>query len=117
MNTILLVDDDEAILDVLQIILRDEGYGCLAALESEKALALARAIKFQLIIVDLMMYPLDGVELVAEIRKLPHLYKTPIIMISAHNDGERRSKECNCQFYLPKPFDISDLIRAVNKFI
>jgi two-component system alkaline phosphatase synthesis response regulator PhoP len=103
--TILLVDDEADILEFLGYNLEKEGYRVLKAKSGQKALKLAREHKPQLIILDVMMPVMDGMETCAEIRKIPELAGTLIAFLTAR--GEDYSQiagfEAGADDYITKP--------------
>jgi CheY-like chemotaxis protein len=111
MNTILVVDDEPDIRELLVDILRDEGYVTLAAGDGVAALEVLRETAIDVVIADTMMPRLGGVELVRWMREHPALRDVPVILMSAalrpNLDG---FSVCT---FLPKPFDVSTLLDAV----
>ena len=103
--TILLVDDEPDILEFLGYNLEKEGYRVLKAKNGQKALKLAREHKPQLVILDVMMPVMDGMETCAEIRKIPELSGTLIAFLTAR--GEDYSQiagfEAGADDYITKP--------------
>jgi two-component system alkaline phosphatase synthesis response regulator PhoP len=103
--TILLADDEPDILEFLGYNLEKEGYHILKAKNGQKALKLAREHKPQLIILDVMMPVMDGMETCAEIRKIPELAGTLIAFLTAR--GEDYSQiagfEAGADDYITKP--------------
>ena len=103
--TILLVDDEPDILEFLGYNLEKEGYRVLKAKNGQKALKMARHYKPQLVILDVMMPVMDGMETCAEIRKIPELSGTLIAFLTAR--GEDYSQiagfEAGADDYITKP--------------
>jgi len=103
--TILLVDDEPDILEFLGYNLEKEGYRVLKAKNGQKALKLAREHKPQLVILDVMMPVMDGMEACTEIRKIPELSSTLIAFLTAR--GEDYSQiagfEAGADDYITKP--------------
>jgi two-component system alkaline phosphatase synthesis response regulator PhoP len=103
--TILLVDDEPDILEFLGYNLEKEGYKVLKAKNGQKAVKIAREHKPQLIILDVMMPVMDGVEACTEIRKLPELAGTLIAFLTAR--GEDYSQiagfDAGADDYITKP--------------
>ncbi|MFK5997459.1 MAG: response regulator [Rhodobacterales bacterium] len=111
---ILVVDDDEVILELLSVILEQEGHTNLAVSNSgEHALELIdKTLRpFDCILLDIQMPKMDGIELCAKI-KTNSIYKdTPIIMISAMStkDYINRAFAAGASDYITKPFDVLEL--------
>jgi two-component system, OmpR family, alkaline phosphatase synthesis response regulator PhoP len=103
--TILLVDDEPDILEFLGYNLEKEGYKVLKAKNGQKALKIAREHRPQLIILDVMMPVMDGMEACIEIRKIPELADSLIAFLTAR--GEDYSQiagfEAGADDYITKP--------------
>ena len=114
---ILIVDDEENLLLLLERILSKQGYQVITAQNSHEALALAEKRVFQLAILDIKMFPLDGVELLNEIKtRCP---STEVIMITAYPTAGTRA-EClkkGASTYLTKPVDIQELKSTVKSLL
>ena len=112
MKTILVVDDEPAILDLLTMILDDEGYDVLPAGDGMTALEVLSGTAVSLVIADVMMPRLGGVDLVRAMRARKDLQTVPAILVSA---ADRPSVDGlgDCVF-LPKPFDVAELLDAVH---
>jgi adenylate cyclase len=105
---ILVVDDNEDNRYTLVRRLEREGYRDLAtAADGREALDRLAAGAFDLVLLDVMMPELDGIETLARIKADPGLRHVPVVMISAATDLERvvRCIELGAEDYLPKPFD------------
>ena len=103
--TILLIDDEPDILEFLGYNLEKEGYQVLKAKNGHKALILARESRPQLVILDVMMPGIDGMETCTEIRKIPKLGNTLIAFLTAR--GEDYSQiagfDAGADDYITKP--------------
>ena len=103
--TILLVDDEPDILEFLGYNLEREGYKVLTAKNGQKALKMARAYKPHLVILDVMMPVMDGMEACSEIRKIPELSGILIAFLTAR--GEDYSQiagfDAGADDYITKP--------------
>ena len=112
MKKILVVDDERPISDIIKFNLTKEGYEVVTAFDGREALEQFEAEKPDLVILDLMLPELDGLEVAKEIRKTSH---TPIIMLSAK--GEVFDKvlglELGADDYIMKPFDSKELVARV----
>ena len=111
METILLVEDEPAILDMLVDVLRAEGYATLAAQDGLAALELlARGVP-DLVLTDAMMPGLDGPALVRRIREEPALREVPVVLASAVLRPDLSGLDGVT--FLAKPFDLDALLGAV----
>ena len=112
---ILVVDDEQLLVKGIKFNLENEGYQVETAFDGKTALDLARNNNYDLIILDLMMPEIDGLECCMKIREFSNV---PIIMLTAR--GEDADKiigfECGADDYITKPFNILELkarIRAM----
>lgn len=110
---ILVVDDDTAILRLLSTNLKARGYDVLTATDGEEALEAVQKEYIDLIILDIMMPKVDGVQVCRHIREWSDI---PIIILSARGDENDKVKclELGADDYLTKPFGISELMARIN---
>ncbi|MFP2932147.1 PleD family two-component system response regulator [Pyxidicoccus sp. 3LG] len=83
MNTVLLVDDEPSLLDLYTLVLEDMGYVVATAADGEQALQMAPRLRPDLIITDLMMPRMNGLELCLCLREDPRLREIPVIIHSS----------------------------------
>lgn len=109
---ILVVDDDPAISRLLCANLKARGYEVITAVDGEEALEMMDREIVNLIILDIMMPGVDGVEVCRRIREWS---RVPIIMLSARGDekGKVNCLELGADDYLTKPFGVAELIARV----
>jgi two-component system alkaline phosphatase synthesis response regulator PhoP len=116
---ILLVDDEPNIIEFLEYNLRKEGYEVHSCNNGKAALALAQELKPHLIVLDVMMPGMDGIETCKEIRQIPALKNPIIIFLSAR--GEDYSQiagfEAGADDYVAKPVKPRVLISRINAFL
>ena len=113
-KNILIVDDEKNLLLLLEKILTRQGYQVVTAHNSYDARALLETRMFQLAILDIKMFPLDGVFLLGEIKSRSP--STEVIMITAYPTIDTRN-ECmkkGASTYLTKPVDIQELKTTVD---
>ena len=110
---ILVVDDDTAILRLLSTNLKARGYDVLTATDGEEALEAVQKDYIDLIILDIMMPKVDGVQVCRHIREWSDI---PIIILSARGDENDKVKclELGADDYLTKPFGIAELMARIN---
>lgn len=115
MNTILIVDDEYLIADILGFALEDEGYLVEKASNGSKALEALKEKRVQLVITDYMMPLLNGEELVRAMREDPTLSELPVILMS----GAQASQGCPALFaaIFDKPFDMDEMIAKVRQLL
>ena len=121
MKTILIIDDEYAIVEVLMELLRDEGYRVVTAANGKDGLERLEREKPDLVIVDYMMPIGDGRELVQKMRTLPEHRSTPIVMMTsaakevALSDGHGGLLDVSA--FLNKPFALEDLLATISALI
>jgi DNA-binding response OmpR family regulator len=114
---ILIIEDDPSILRGLQLNLSMEGYTVRSSMDGEQGLAMARSEEPDLVVVDVMLPSLGGLEIVREIRKDdPDL---PVLILSAK--GQEADKVAGLQLgaddYLVKPFGLKELLARVDALL
>ena len=115
MAKILVVDDEQVLVKGIKFNLEHEGYQVETGFDGEQAVDLARNGNFDLIILDLMMPEIDGLEACMRIREFSNV---PIIMLTARSEDTDKiiGFECGADDYITKPFNILELkarIRAM----
>lgn len=109
---ILVVDDEQAIADIIKFNFEREGYGVDIAKDGLEALNFVKDNTYSLILLDIMMPKLNGFDTLKEIRKS---HKTPVIMLTAREDEVYKvlGLELGADDYVVKPFSIRELIARV----
>ncbi|MBE6063664.1 MAG: response regulator transcription factor [Clostridium butyricum] len=113
---ILVVDDDKAITDAIEIYLVNEGYNIIKAYDGIEALKVLESEEIHLIIMDIMMPNMDGTRATVKIREEKQI---PIIMLSAKSEETDKILGLNlgADDYVTKPFNPLELIARVNSQI
>jgi two-component system, response regulator, stage 0 sporulation protein F len=114
---ILVVDDEEGARDLFNTILTDEGYDVSLANGGEEALGLFKSNPFNLVITDIKMPVMDGLQLLQEIRKMGS--KTDVIMVTAYGEVESylKAMSLGAAEYINKPIRIKELKQIVHKVL
>ncbi len=109
---ILVVDDDQEIRKLIQIYLENDGYTCHLASDGEEALRMVREQPIELMVLDVMMPKVDGLEVCREVRQERNL---PIIMLSAKSEDidKIHGLTSGADDYMTKPFSPLELIARV----
>lgn len=109
---VLLVDDEVDVLEILAYNLRQEGYEPLTAEDGQVALELARTHQPSLILLDIMMPGMDGLEVCRQLRKLPETRESHIIFLTARSEefAEMAGFEAGADDFLVKPIRPKALI-------
>jgi DNA-binding NtrC family response regulator len=114
---ILVVDDEEGARELFNTILTDEGYEVSLAPGGVEALELFKSNPFNLVITDIKMPVMDGLQLLQEIRKMGS--KTDVIMVTAYGEVETylKAMSLGAAEYINKPIRIKELKRIVYKVL
>lgn len=109
MQTILIVEDEKRVADLLKIGLEENGYQTLVAYDGAMGLRLFQSNSFQLVISDIILPKLDGFELCKEIRKVNE--RIPILMLTALGSADDKLEgfDAGADDYMVKPFDFREL--------
>jgi PAS domain S-box-containing protein len=110
-STVLIVDDDTAVREILAALLQNQGYHLVLAATGAEALEQAAALRPDVILLDIMMPEMDGFEVCRRIRATPHLADISVIIITALDDREARLHgiEAGADDFIAKPFDKTEL--------
>ena len=111
-GTILLVDDDSALCELIGDVLSNAGFTLESALDGGRGLARALQEHFDLVLLDVMLPVLDGFEVLRQLRRRSSV---PVIMLTARNSQQDRVAGLNAgaDDYLPKPFGTEELLARV----
>lgn len=114
-GTILIVDDEQAIRESLSLILEDEGYTCLSAADGFGALQLIKDKSIDVLITDVHMPNMDGLQLLLETKKSSPDTHSIVITAYSETDNAIKSLHMGASGYLIKPLDFDDVIQRVNE--
>lgn len=115
-RTVLVVDDDPDIVDVIGMILENQGYEVLKASNGAEALRRLRGSpKPGLVLLDLMMPVMSGWEFRAEQMLEPALAAVPVIALSGDGSVAEKAASLGASGHLKKPLDFDTLVRAVGR--
>ncbi len=119
MKKVLVVDDEKAIVQMLSMNLKSFGYNVIAAYDGYEALDILNYEKVDVILLDIMMPDMDGIEVCNRIKSNPETRVIPIIMVSAKTQIEDKVLGLNngADDYLIKPFDIQELKSRIDAAI
>jgi DNA-binding response OmpR family regulator len=111
-RTILVVDDDKKIVELVSLYLKRDGYSVLAAYDGQEALDTARRKQPDLIVLDLLLPELDGTDVCRLLRAESHV---PIIMLTARSTDEDKllGLDIGADDYLTKPFNARELVARI----
>lgn len=118
-KTCLVVDDSAAMRQLLTLAMQDAGYEVLVAENGSDALARVQGAKIDMVITDLNMPHMDGIDLIKLLRGMPDHKFTPIVMLTTEAQEEKKmeGKAAGASGWIVKPFTPEQLIKVVRKFL
>lgn len=113
---ILIVEDEKNMSDLLKLELTHSGYQCDQALDGEKGLLMALKNDYELILLDLMLPRINGIELC---RRLREVKQTPVIMLTARDEvmDKVNGLQVGADDYLAKPFAMEELLARIGALL
>ena len=117
MKHVLVIEDELALADLIQNVLEDEGYRVSLAFNGEHGLRLLQQGRPDLILCDVMMPILNGLEFCKRVQANRRYSTIPIVLMSAVPQMLAEQFECRPAAYLAKPFDMDDLLMLVHDLI
>lgn len=117
MGLVLIVDDDALLLSVMKSFLRVEGHEVISAPDGNKALGIVKSVDLDLVVSDIRMRPMDGMELLKLIKdEKPAL---PVVMLTAYGSAktQKEAADLGAFAYLSKPFTNDEVITTVRAAI
>jgi CheY-like chemotaxis protein len=113
--TILLIEDEPDIRELIVFLLSSKGYEVLAASDGHEALEMLSRSRPALILLDMKMPGMDGWTFVQSYRKSSP-DPAPIVVVTAAEDARKRAEEVGALGAIGKPFDLDDLVATVQRF-
>ncbi len=118
MAKVLVVDDDPVILDVCADLLESEGYAVALAANGQQAINQLGAEAPDVVLMDIMMPVLNGVEACRRIKADPHTADIPVVLMSARTNLNRQNQELDtADALVAKPFDIDYLLNTIQELL
>jgi two-component system cell cycle response regulator DivK len=116
-KTVLVVDDVPENLALMIVMVKSFGYDAITAEDGRQAVEKAREFRPDLILMDLMMPVMDGLEATKIIREAED-GRTPIVAVTAyHRDYHHRALEAGCDGVIPKPINFDDLRSVIDHYL
>ncbi len=114
--TVLVIDDDPVILELLRVNFEIEGFDVICAADGEEGLKRAQTDRPDAVISDIMMPRRDGLQLLADLKADPSTQDLPVILLSAkaQKNEVQQGLEMGADDYITKPFDPLELIDRLN---
>jgi DNA-binding response OmpR family regulator len=112
LKKVVVVEDEDAVAHLIEATLGDAGYLCLRARDGEEALKLSKREEPDLLVLDILMPKMDGLEAVRRLKSDPVQSRIPVLMLTALGsiDDRVRGLGAGADDYLPKPFDVRELL-------
>lgn len=110
-DAILIVDDNPANLKLARVLLAGEGYRVRTAADAEEALLLLREFRPRLILMDIQLPGMDGLQLTRRLKSDPATRDIVVVALTAYamKGDEQRVRDAGCDGYIPKPIDTRTL--------
>jgi two-component system chemotaxis response regulator CheY len=117
MASILAVDDSASMRQMVSFTLKSVGHQVTEAEDGMVALNLAKSGSFDLVITDVNMPNMDGISLIAELRKLPNFKFTPLLMLTTESSSDKKmaGKNAGATGWIVKPFNPDQLLAVIKK--
>lgn len=118
LHRVLVVDDDADLVELLEYNLQKEGYDVRTATDGRKALEIAKTYLPELVLLDIMMPQLDGIETGRQLRDIPELRQTYILYLTARSEeySEVAAFDVGADDYITKPIKPRALMSRINAF-
>ena len=118
-RTILIVDDERDLVETIQYNLEQEGYACDVAYDGEQALEEVKRKRPDLILLDLSLPKLDGVEVCRRLKEDDAYKDIPVLIftIKTQSDAMSQCARAGADEYIIKPYGISTVIEAVKEYV
>lgn len=118
-KTILIVDDSDSLRQVVNIALSGAGYNVIEACDGKDALSKLNGTKVHLIVSDVNMPNMNGIEFVKQAKQLPQYKFTPVIMLTTENQQSmmEEGKKAGAKAWMVKPFKPAQMLQAVSKLL
>lgn len=119
MRRILTVDDSASVRQMVSFTLRNAGYEVVEAVDGKDGLSKVSSDKFDLIVTDLNMPNVDGIQLITAVRKLPGYSFVPILMLTTESQAEKKDagRKAGATGWIVKPFSAEKLIEVAQKLV
>ena len=116
-KNVLVIDDDRALVKIIDNYLQSQGYSVFSAFDGEEGLAKLKEVNPQLIILDIHMPKMNGYNFILEAKKIINFKSIPIIVLTAKEGMDELFKMEGVQEYLVKPFQPDWLLEKIKKYI
>jgi CheY-like chemotaxis protein len=118
-KSILIVDDNQANLKLARVLLEGEGFDTRTAVDAEEALDALQNFKPDLILMDIQLPGIDGLELTRQLKALPTTKDIRIVALTAYamKGDEQKARDAGCDGYITKPIDTRTLSDTIARYL
>jgi two-component system chemotaxis response regulator CheY len=119
MANVLTVDDSPSIRQMIKLVLAPEGHNVVEAADGAAGLAVGKTQKFDLVITDLNMPVMNGMEMIRAMRALPSFVGVPIVFLTTESDDavKQEAKAAGATGWITKPFKPEQLLAVIAKLV
>jgi len=119
MTHILVVEDNPLNMELISDLLESYGYEVTGANDGEEALEIISGSAFDLILLDMQLPKMDGLEVLENLKSNPATVDITVVALTAHamKGDEKKFKEAGCSGYIPKPIEVHKLQSAIAQYI
>lgn len=119
MATILAVDDSASMRQMVTFTLKGAGFDVIEAVDGVEALGKAQGASVDLVLTDVNMPNMDGIQLVKELRTLPNFKFTPMLMLTTESAGDKKAqgKAAGATGWIVKPFNPDQLLNTIKRVL
>ncbi len=119
MSKILAADDSASMRQMVSFTLKGAGYDVVDAVDGVDALSKAKSQSFDLVLSDVNMPNMDGIELVKNLRSLPNYKFTPILMLTTESGADKKmsGKQAGATGWIVKPFNPEQLLNTIKRVL
>ncbi len=117
-RTVLIVDDSASMRQLVSFALKDAGYNVIDAINGRDALSKLNVSKIDMVVTDLNMPEMDGIEFIKQLRTMPGYRFTPIVMLTTESQESKKQegRQAGASGWIVKPFTPEQLVDTVKKF-
>jgi CheY-like chemotaxis protein len=117
-ESVLVVDDEPANLRLLTVLLSRNGYQVHEARTAEEALEIVAKVRPKLVLADIQLPGMDGLEMTRRIKSNPETKATLVVAVTAFamKGDEQKALDAGCDGYITKPIDVTTLPRTLRKY-
>ena len=118
-RTILIVDDSSSMRQLVTFALKDAGYDVISAVDGKDALSKMNGAEVDMVVTDLNMPNMDGIELIKQLRGTPASKFTPVVMLTTESQDAKKQegRAAGASGWIVKPFNPETLISVIKKFL